>query len=231
MSERHILDGEPPIEVEIRRHARARRLTLRVGARDGRVTLTVPRGVDAGEALDFARQKRGWLLRHVGEAGEQGPLALGDEVPVFGRARRVEAAATRAPRVEDDALVVPQRAAEAPGRAVAAYLKLEARARLAEASDRYAAALGVRYTRLTLRDTRSRWGSCSAAGALMYSWRLAMAPPEVLDYVAAHEVSHLREMNHSPAFWGTVARLMPDYALHKSWLKRHGGALQRIVLD
>ncbi|MEL6915169.1 MAG: SprT family zinc-dependent metalloprotease [Pseudomonadota bacterium] len=231
MGERHILDGDPPIEVELRQSARARRLTLRVAARDGRVTLTVPRGVGPGEAMDFARQKRGWLLRHVGDAGARTTLGPGDTVPLAGRLLRLELAETRAPRVEGDLLLLPRRAAPAPGRAVAAFLKLEARARLAAASDRYAAALGRRYSRITLRDTRTRWGSCSAAGALMYSWRLAMAPPEVLDYVAAHEVSHLREMNHSPAFWQTVERLMPAYREHRAWLKRHGAELQRIVLD
>src|SRR5690606_4279045 len=109
-----------------------------------------------------------------------------------------------------------------------AFLKTVARDRLATASDRYAVALGRPYGRLTLRDTRSRWGSCSAAGDLMYSWRLVMAPAEVLDYVAAHEVAHLAEMNHSPAFWDVVARLCPDYRRHRTWLRANGGALHRV---
>ena len=99
--------------------------------------------------------------------------------------------------------------------------------RLAAASDHYAALLGRRHTRLTLRDTRSRWGSCSAKGALGYSWRLILAPPDVLNYVAAHEVAHLAQMNHSPAFWAEVARLMPDYETPRAWLRREGGALHR----
>jgi predicted metal-dependent hydrolase len=111
--------------------------------------------------------------------------------------------------------------------AVAGVLKALARDRLTEASDRHAAALGRRYTRLTLRDTRSRWGSCSSAGALMYSWRLILAPPEVLDYVAAHEVAHLAQMNHSPAFWAEVARLCPSYPTHRTWLRRSGDTLHR----
>ena len=106
-----------------------------------------------------------------------------------------------------------------------AFLKHLARDRLTAASDRYATQIGCRYTRVTLRDTRSRWGSCTADGGLMYSWRLIMAPPEVLDYVAAHEVAHLAEMNHSPAFWAVVARLMPGYAARRRWLKQHGQSL------
>ncbi len=87
------------------------------------------------------------------------------------------------------------------------------------------ALVGRPFHRLTLRDTRSRWGSCTVDGGLMYSWRLAMAPPEVLDYVAAHEVAHLVEMNHAPAFWAVVRRLVPDYAPRRAWLKQHGQRL------
>jgi hypothetical protein len=103
-----------------------------------------------------------------------------------------------------------------------------ARDRLAGACDDYAARLGKPYARITMRDTRSRWGSCTSDGALMFSWRLIMTPPEVLDYVAAHEVAHLAEMNHSPAFWAVVAQLCPGYAPLRDWLKREGGALQAI---
>jgi predicted metal-dependent hydrolase len=125
-------------------------------------------------------------------------------------------------------LVLPAAVAAAPGPRIEAFVKLLARHRLSDACDRYAAQVGRKHAGLTLRDTRSRWGSCSAAGKLMFSWRLAMAPPEVLDYVAAHEVAHLVEMNHAPAFWAVVARLMPDYQRHRNWLKQNGATLQAI---
>ncbi|HHL21369.1 MAG TPA: M48 family peptidase, partial [Aliiroseovarius sp.] len=108
---------------------------------------------------------------------------------------------------------------------VAALFKQEARARLSAATARHGAALGRAPAALTLRDTRSRWGSCSAEGRLMFSWRLVMAPPEVLDYVAAHEVAHLAEMNHSRAFWDQVERLMPGYQPHRLWLRKNGALL------
>ncbi len=116
---------------------------------------------------------------------------------------RIVAAQGAASAPKTQTLIVPGREDTAAAR-VQAWLKTRARDRLAAASDHYAAQLGRPYTRLTLRDTRSRWGSCSAQGGLMYSWRLIMAPPDVLDYVAAHEVAHLAEMNHSPAFWAVV---------------------------
>ena len=91
----------------------------------------------------------------------------------------------------------------------------------------YAARLGKGYTRLTLRDTRSRWGSCTSDGGLMFSWRLIMAPPSVLDYVAAHEVAHLAQMNHSPAFWAEVTRIYGDFDPPRQWLRTHGADLHR----
>ena len=231
MAERHILEGNPPIEVELREHPRARRLTLRVAARDGRVTLTMPRGTRVSKALDFARERREWILNHVSRVAPEEGVQIGGTVPVDGKELTLVPGAVRAPRVEANTLIVPRRAAVAPGRTIAGFLKVRARDRLTEASDRYAAALGRSYARISLRDTRTRWGSCSSAGALMYSWRLAMAPPDVLDYVAAHEVSHLVEMNHSPAFWAVVEGLCPAYDAHRRWLREHGTALQRIVLD
>ncbi len=107
----------------------------------------------------------------------------------------------------------------------AAFLREAARQRCLAATEVHAARLGQPFGRITLRDTRGRWGSCTAAGDLMFSWRLILAPDAVLDYVAAHEVAHLAEMNHSPRFWAAVARLCPDYAAQRDWLRQHGASL------
>ena len=223
MAEHH-LPGSPPVPVLLRRSARARRISLRVSQLDGRVTLTVPRGVSEAEALDFALSKSDWVRGHL--ASRQGDVAVtqGAVLPVEGRPRRVICEATRRVRLEEDALILP---ADRPGLRAQAFLREMARDRLAAASDRHAATLGRGYTRLTLRDTRSRWGSCSSAGALMYSWRLILAPPEILDYVAAHEVAHLAEMNHSPAFWAQVDRLYGPHDRARAWLRNEGSTLHR----
>ena len=131
----------------------------------------------------------------------------------------------RTARIEGDSLVLPGDPGRAGVRAVA-YLKVLARDRLVAACDHHAGRLGHGFTKVSLRDTRSRWGSCTSDGGLMFSWRLIMAPPAVLDYVAAHEVAHLVEMNHSPAFWAVVARLRPDWQVQRNWLRMHGGDLQ-----
>lgn len=221
------LPGDPPVEVTLRRSARARRYSLRVSQLDGRVTLTLPQRAPVEEGMAFLREKEVWIRGHLARRPEHHPVALGGSVPFRGRDVRLCAGHGRAPHLLDDTLFVPGPAAQVPSRALA-FLKAQARETLADAADCHAAALGRRYGRLTLRDTRSRWGSCSSRGDLMFSWRLIMAPPEVLDYVAAHEVAHLAEMNHSPAFWAVVARLMPGYAAPRAWLRANGAALHRV---
>jgi predicted metal-dependent hydrolase len=224
--ERAVLAGTPPVEITLRRSARARRFSLRVSRVDGAVTLSLPDWARTRDALEFAHAQEGWIRRAL----ERQPLAQvvgeGGRVLFEGRALMIATqAGLRAPEVGQDQLLLPLRKA-ARGAQVAAFLKTAARARLAAACDRHAAALGRGFQSITLRDTRSRWGSCTADGRLMFSWRLVMAPPEVLDYVAAHEVAHLAQMNHSPAFWAEVARLCPQYRPRRAWLRAHGAELQ-----
>ncbi|MBI1218487.1 MAG: DUF45 domain-containing protein [Rhodobacteraceae bacterium] len=222
-----VLPGSPPLAITLRRSARARRFSLRVSRVDGRVTLSLPPWAREAEALAFAREKEGWIRAALARMPAGRAVVMGGTVLVEGVEVAIRPGTGRAPRIEAGALVVPGDADRAAAR-VAAYLKVLARARLQAACDRHAGALGRPYTRLTLRDTRSRWGSCAPDGALMFSWRLVMAPPEVLDYVAAHEVAHLAEMNHSPAFWAVVARLLPGYAAPRAWLKRNGHDLHAV---
>jgi hypothetical protein len=116
-------------------------------------------------------------------------------------------------------------------RRVRDFLVVEARHDLESAVARYASALEVRPRKVSLRDTRSRWGSCSSAGSLSFSWRLVMAPSFVLDYLAAHEVAHLLHMNHSAAFWATVAGSCPDSGRAEAWLEANGASLHRFALE
>jgi len=226
----HYLSGNPPVALILRRSARARRISLRVSGVDGRVTLTLPQDVAEREGLKFAEEKADWLRLQLGKRPEDVMAAPGAEIPVEGEVLQIASAPGRSVRIEGDTLLVPGTPDTAPAR-LRAWLRARARDRLAAASDHYAAALGRPYARLTLRDTRSRWGSCSAAGGLMYSWRLILAPPDVLDYVAAHEVAHLAEMNHSPAFWSTVANLKPGYEAPRRWLREKGADLHRFRFD
>ncbi len=221
-----VLPGDPPIPLILRRSTRARRITLRISQLDGRVTLTMPKRLAEREALAFAREKEPWIRKHLEARGDDVPVALGQSIPLGGRMVRIERGAGRSVQMGADAVAVPGPEARVGAR-LGAWLKELARDRLAGACDDYAARLGRPYSRITLRDTRSRWGSCTSDGALMFSWRLIMAPPEVLDYVAAHEVAHLAEMNHSPAFWAGVERIYGPYKDARGWLRKEGNALHR----
>ena len=211
------------VHVVLRRSARARRMTLRV-PRDGTdPVLTLPLRVPLAEGQAFALSKSEWLRQAQARIPQPRRAEAGVAMPVAGRTLTITPADLRICRIEGDALLVPQ------GRPVAAtvqaFLKHLAISALRPACDRHAAALGRDYRAIALRDTRSRWGSCSSDGRLMFSWRLAMAPPEVLDYVAAHEVAHLAHMDHSPRFWAAVAGLMPDWRARRDWLRQNGGDL------
>ncbi len=220
-----VLRGDPDVPLLVRRSPRARRITLRVSSLDGRVTLTLPAKGSARAALDFARSREDWIRARLSSQPTAAVPVVGDIMEVDGRPRLIVALGRRGARLLADEIVIPRGAPPAPH--VAACLKLAARDRLASSVERYAGALERTPGRLTLRDTRSRWGSCSSAGDLMFSWRLILAPPRVLDYVAAHEVAHLERMDHSPAFWSVVERLMPGHAAPRAWLRANGAKLHR----
>ncbi|WP_380057793.1 M48 family metallopeptidase [Falsihalocynthiibacter sp. SS001] len=223
---RLFLPGDPAVEVRLRRSGRAKRLSLRVSRLDGQVTLTMPKHAKDKEAVDFANEKADWIRGHVGARLAELRPEVGGWIWFRGEKCPIQSGGGRSARFVDGAISVPDAAEKVPLR-VESFLKLAARADLVSASEGFARDLGVEIGRVTLRDTRSRWGSCTYEGNLMYSWRLVMAPPEVLRYVAAHEVAHRLEMNHSVAFWAQVARVFPDYARPRKWLRDNGEELHR----
>ena len=218
------LPGDPSVAITLRKSRASRRFSLRVSRLDGRVTLSMPVRAAEAEAMAFAVGQADWIRRALARATPILTVGVGSVFPFEGRMLTVAAAQVRVPRVEGDVILVPAGDGRAAGR-VAAFLKLAARQRLQGACERYAGQVVRPFRKITLRDTRSRWGSCAADGSLMFSWRLIMAPAEVLDYVAAHEVAHLVEMNHAPEFWAVVPGLMPDYARHRRWIRTHGAGL------
>lgn len=222
---RHTLEGNPPIEVLLRRSSRAKRLSLRVSRLDGRVTLTLPPRAKEREGIAFLKTREHWLRGHLDQLAPIVVVRVGATIPVEGRPTTVISGATKRAAFNTDQIAVPPTAPVGP--CVRALLRARARDQLAEASDSFARQLCRSYTKLSIRDTRSRWGSCSSKGVLMYSWRLIMAPPDVLQYVAAHEVAHLVEMNHSAAFWSVVESIFPDYQNCRDWLRHNGDQLHR----
>ena len=219
-----ILPGNPKITIILRRSKRAKRMSLRILRLKGIVTLSLPVSCQIREAEKFVFEKEAWIRAHLADLPQSAEAAFGGMVLFQGELLTICRWQGRQVRKTGAKLLVPGADAMVAAR-VKAFLKLQARQRLAEATDRYSAALGKSYGKLTLRDTTSRWGSCSTKGNINYSWRLIMAPAEVLNYVAAHEVAHLVQMNHSPQFWAVVEHLYPAYATYRAWLKDHGEEL------
>jgi len=223
----HRLRGTPTIDVNVLRSSRSRKLSLSVSRLDGKVTLTIPQRTPLREGIHFLETREIWLRTHLIKLAPESVVGVGSVVPYRGANLSVQVGSVKRTALRDGVLFVPDE--PTAGVRVKAFLKLRARDVLADASDRYSGMVQRRYARLSIRDTRSRWGSCSSQGVLMYSWRLIMAPPAVLDYVAAHEVAHLVEMNHSTAFWTVVEQICPDYRDHRGWLRENGDVLHRVT--
>ncbi|TDR89252.1 M48 family metallopeptidase [Enterovirga rhinocerotis] len=225
--------GGRPVAVGLRRRDSARRITLRVSSATGEVLLTLPPRADLRSAQSFLDAHGGWIANRLARVPERVPFTAGTSIPLRGEPHRIVhwsrvRGLTRLASDPDGDIVIAVSGEEAavPGR-VRRFLAAEAETDLREAAGRHAAALGVSFTRLSLRDTRSRWGSCSSTGSLSFSWRLILAPPFVLDYLAAHEVAHLKELNHSSRFWRHVHRLCPRTDEAEAWLNGNGSGLHR----
>jgi len=219
------------LEVRVRLNPRARRMIVKVNPATGEISVTAPSRRGLAHALDFARGEQAWIAGQLAKA--PGPVALtpGAVIPFRGEDHEIRVAVKGPSPVWREGGVIWLRAAAAHGpRRVMDFLKREAKKQFETRSLHHAARLGVTPSRITVRDTASRWGSCSSARSLSFSWRLILAPDFVLDYVVAHEVAHLREMNHSPRFWAHVRSLCADIETPQAWLKAHGRQLQRYGL-
>jgi predicted metal-dependent hydrolase len=222
--------------VRLRRHRQARRYTLRIDAPTREVVLTMPPRGSVREAKEFAQKHGGWIAARLKRLPEAAPFAHGVEVPLRGEPHRIVHRRGERGTVWTETDGSGQRllcvAGEPPhvDRRISDFLKREAQRDLDAASRGYAAQIGVSIKRICVRDQSSRWGSCSNTGVLSFSWRLILAPPFVLDYLAAHEVSHLVELNHSPRFWRLVKRLYPQLERAKVWLDANGTDLHRYGL-
>jgi predicted metal-dependent hydrolase len=222
------IDGAP-VAVTVRVNARARSYRLSI-PHSGGPLLTLPPHGKWAEAEAFLFRHHNWLAARIKRAPAAASFADGGRVPLRGVEHRIIATGKLRGRVEiaeDDGepvLLVPGEAAHQARRLID-WLKDEAQADLVARTAIHAARLDVTVKAVRMRSQSSRWGSCSSSGNINYNWRLVLAPPFVLDYVAAHEVAHLVEMNHSPAFWATVKRTLPEMDRGRAWLKAHGRQL------
>lgn len=216
------------LSVAVRRSGTASRMSLRIAPGGGGVVVVMPVGVPLAEAERFAHRQKDWIAGRLDAMPERVALAPGIELPFMGLPHVIthQPAARRGVWAEEGRINVSG-GSEHVARRVETFLRDEARLVLAHRSRNLADSIGRKIARVTVRDTSSRWGSCTAAGQLSFSWRLILAPAWILDYVVAHEVAHLAEMNHGPDFWRLVETLVGDPKPARSWLKRHGPGLHR----
>jgi predicted metal-dependent hydrolase len=213
------------LSYNVRRSDRARRVRVTVDRR-GVVEVVLPRRAPERAAEEAVGELRPWIDRRLAEVGRQraAVLARGETLPYLGQTLTLhsEPGRTRVTR-RGDRLFVPL-GAQRPA-AIERWYRQRARAEIQPRLDRACALAELAYTRLSIRDQRTRWGSCSRSGALSFNWRLLLAPESVLDYVIWHEVCHLAVMDHSPRFWALVSRYCPDHREHAAWLRRNAGTL------
>ena len=216
------------VPMTVRVSSLAQRMSLRVDPKTMGVVVVLPRGAPPREAVRFAYEHADWITQRLKSLPIAIALTDGEHVPYLGVEHRIRhrPEAGRGVWVEEGEIHVSGRAEHLPRR-LTDWLKKEARRVIAAESHALADRLGKTVGRISLRDTRSRWGSCSAKGDLSFSWRLILAPPEVRAYVAAHEVAHLVELNHSPRYWAVVDGLVDNRREARAWLRRHGPLLHR----
>ena len=224
-----LIDGRP-VTITIRRSRRARRLALKLDRRRTGIELVLPWRAALGRGLSFAEAQADWIAARLADLPARVYLDDGAVVPFRGtehRLRHLPDAPTGI-RLQADAILVCGTADDL-ARRLTIWLKRTARAALEARARDFAGRLDTEFHGLRVGDARTRWGSCSAAGRLTFSWRLILAPDWVLDYVVAHEVAHLVELNHGPRFWRLVDDLGPDRHSAQAWLKANGARLQAVV--
>ncbi|MBX3579336.1 MAG: M48 family metallopeptidase [Rhizobiaceae bacterium] len=232
--EHHVAGRTLPLRIV--ENDRARRLTLRIDAGGRGLRITVPPGVPSREVWKFLYRHQDWLEERLAKVPKRPKVRVGIKIPLRGVPHKIIHVEERRGTVSQGefegapALFVHGDREHLPRR-LADYLKRQAKKDIEKLVAKHTATIGKRAKAIRFRDTTSRWGSCTADGTLSFSWRIMMAPAPVIDYLVAHEVAHLKEMNHGPKFWKLCEKLCPDTDRCKDWLRRNGGALQAIQFD
>ncbi len=223
------------LSFELRVSQRARQLRLEIHSGSGLLVI-LPHNLPAQKAYDLIIEKENWILKHIKkqQSPPQKKLSAGDSVLYRGKSIKIRAlsvsekTATIRLRESFFEIHLPQDGNLPLNEVLASWFRWQAKNQIVKETRRLAKKLGVIIGRISIRDQKTRWGSCSSKKNLNFNWRLLMAPPAVLQYVIIHELTHLEQMNHSKKFWSLVAKRCPDYKTHQKWLKEHGTELRQI---
>jgi predicted metal-dependent hydrolase len=224
-----IIINNQQLPIVVKKHLTSKRVILRYKPLKNCVSLTLPRYVSVKQGLNFAQSKIEWLAQQITKFSNANDnfFVDGAIIPVLGENLTIKYIGGRGTISKDCNLLQVHGGVEFLERRVRAWLHNKCKAEIATYVEKFCQELGVKAGRITLRDTSSRWGSCSANGNLSFSWRLIFAPRNVLEYVVAHEVAHICEHNHSPAFWAVVSKICPNWKSERAWLKTHGKLLHK----
>lgn len=217
-----------PAYINVKHSVRARRVALRLDTKARRFDLIVPKWMSLHAAQDFAIDHDKWMQEKLAELPGGRPFAHGEEIPVLGRLRRItieKHAKKKTDITLEDTVLRVCTHMDDPSVRIQRYLKEMALDVMSGLVHDKAAQIGKKVFDVQIRDTKSRWGSCSTDNRIMLSWRLVLAPYEAMDYVIAHEVAHLRHMDHSAKFWKLCAELSDDYEEGKYWMRNHAQEL------
>lgn len=210
-------------DIKVTRSPLARKLTLRIDAQERIPALTIPKYCTNKKAVEFVRAHQGWIAETLDKLPAVRSFENGETISVFGKEYQIchQPEARRGEYVRSGILYVSGEA-DFLHRRVKDFIKKKAGEEFYKRSVRLAEKLGCEVHGVCIKDTKSRWGSCSSRNNINYNWRVSLAPDFVINYLVAHEVSHLLHQDHSPEFWATVKKLCPRYEQGRSWLKEHG---------
>ncbi|MDE1160190.1 MAG: SprT family zinc-dependent metalloprotease [Neorhizobium sp.] len=225
--------GDRVLPLTVKENRRATRITLRIEPGGRALSVTVPVGLHRHEVDDFLDRHQGWLVAKLKKFSAETGICDGGDIAIRGVSHRIVHSGslrgvTETAIIDGEPVLKVSGLEDHMGRRIAAFLKKEARKDLEALAMKHAAAIRKPIKSVTMKDTKSRWGSCSWDGSLSFSWRIVMAPPLIIDYLAAHEVAHLKEMNHGPQFWALCGQLCPRMEEARRWLKQHGSQLHAL---
>lgn len=214
--------------LNIKRLRSSKRIKLRIDRGGKAAVISAPLSCTQKAALNFANENKNWIEAQISKSPKRIEFAIGNFIPLYGALTRLEIAPPRSkPQLETGVLFIPTKPENFDVKTKIILKKMAQEAASAHIQGLEPLLL-KKATKIRITDTKSRWGSCASNGVVSLCWRLILAPPEVFQYVIAHEMAHLKEMNHSAKFWAEVARLYPDYKKHYKWLKQNGAALHGI---
>lgn len=220
------------ILVHFKKLKQSKRMRLRIGKDGKSVIVTLPLKQSIKNALQFAKSANDWILKNLEKSPQSISFQIDGDIPIFGKKTILKIAPPRTKMAlvkneDEQILIIPSKPENFSEKTKSALKKLAMEAALTHIKILDSKLLKSP-NKIRITDTKSRWGSCSHDGIISLCWRLIFAPPDIFHYVIAHELAHLKEMNHSPNFWAEVARLFPNYKIHQKWLKQNGPMLHRI---